>query len=305
MKPRPPAKLDYNNTSSSMSSETKVHKSSSRKRGKRVHELEEKKSENILVKFYNFIKSDSVGSKSHVTHWESIPKALFTMALMSSVFVMLMRPILYPFAATWLNISIYFFAWTIYIVLFGVLTGIDWSRVGTFFELLHNCVETFFAFVSLGYVQAGFFITTASMGLQQVSIMRLDPIDQFTWAVLLGSGSHVICIILTSIAAFSPSFNPNSELVYYLLPAFMFCHFAYDLSYLISSWISPGSCQGPQPYRKQFFLVFCNLASIGICLIFLELNKDNQHEQLNSLTNDLMSFFNPTHQSNGTVNGVF
>jgi hypothetical protein len=156
-------------------------------------------------------------------------------------------------------------------VLYGVLTGLDYTRFGTIVELLHNVTELYLAVASFGYdkyrYQWTIVASTALFMIQSIPILRLSIKEQFNWAVVLGTAMHYVAIVPLIVSAVL-----GNRYVGWLV-ASMLLHFTYDLTFAVFEVKCPQNCRGPQPYRKQFFLIFCNIVSIWLSIIFMSINK--------------------------------
>lgn len=214
--------------------------------------------------FYNSLRTSDLGSKSHVTHFATWYSTTLTLIFLTVPFTYLVTlgvvNYLYDKTIEWnsINIAQYLWAWTIWIVLTGVMTRYDWTPLGTFFELLHNCMECLLTFTCCDNTFAGVIFACASFALQLIPIVRSPMDSQYTWAVIIGSVSHYVNLIpLSYVAVHHP------KLI--ILPIAMAIHFTYDFIYLILSNLT-SFCMGPPTYDKQVWLPFFNsLAVVIIC----------------------------------------
>jgi hypothetical protein len=88
--------------------------------------------------------------------------------------------------------------------------------------------------------------------------------------VILGTAMHYVAIIPLIVSAVQ-----GNKYVGWLC-ASMFLHFAYDLTFAVFEVKCPSNCRGQQPYRKQFFLIWCNVCSIWLSIIFMVINKKEE-----------------------------
>jgi hypothetical protein len=230
-----------------------------------------------LDKIYNMLLTDDIGSKSHVSEFATLGHTIVTLFLLSTSFCLFF---IYPYynpIRDWtdLQYSIYFFTWSTWIVLTNVMMKLDWTRFGTFFELLHPITELILILFIYGVEPIIVYpIAFILFVLILVPVMRLSAEKQYAWAVIIGSSMHAIIIIPLFIRTTSTYWSENIEdRKRILIPFAILSHFTYDLTLTLFSVFKPGSCWGQQPFKYQFWLVFCNILAIYLMYTYLFLEK--------------------------------
>lgn len=236
--------------------------------------------DNCVIKIgkniWNQLLTANVGSKSHTTEFSTIYRAIITLSLLSvpgcllmiSPFLTLLSISNYSYSIEWniINVAVYIWSWSIWIVLVSVMMKLDYTRMGTFFELFHNCAECFVVFVCFDRTIYGIFACTASFIFQVIPTLRTQIENQYAIAIILGTLSHYINIF--PLIYFASQNDDDNKLVW-LIPISMIVHFTYDSIYAISRFCFKNNCCDQNLYKTQFFLVFCNISAIIIQIIFI------------------------------------
>ena len=212
------------------------------------------------MEFYTNLRNSDIGSKAHITHFSTWWRTIFTLGIMSGSFTLLIS-LLMRNDVQWnqINTVQYAWAWTTWIVLSGVMTKLDWTAFGTFFEIFHPFTEWLLTFTCFGYFHGGIIICSILFCCEIIMVLRCHPKDQFAIAVIAGTLSHVPNLIFLIIFAAT-----QQNVVTWLLPLAMMMHFTYDTCFIILS-NTTALCSGDDmAYLTQIWLPVCNTASIAV-----------------------------------------
>lgn len=154
---------------------------------------------------YDRLMAHDIGSRIHHSHFATWPRIFLTISLITATACGLVglriAGISDPdFTSTEygvVNNAAFYFCLSTIAVLYGVLTGLDYTRFGTIVELIHNVTELYLAVASFGYdkyrYQWTIVASTALFMLQSIPILRLSIKEQFNWA---GISSALITIFI-------------------------------------------------------------------------------------------------------------
>jgi hypothetical protein len=143
---------------------------------------------------YDRLMAHDIGSRIHHSHFQTWPRILLTLGIITATACGLVgvriAGISDPDFTTpeygIVNNAAFIFSLSTLTVLYGVLTGLDYTRFGTLIELAHNVTELYLAIVSFGYDKTRYQWTivgsTALFMIQSIPILRLSIKEQFNWA---------------------------------------------------------------------------------------------------------------------------
>lgn len=241
-----------------------------------------------LLSLYDDLQKVELGSKSHTTHFETWPSTIITLLMMSGTFACLATiPATMNVEWNLINSVSYAWAWSIWLVLSGVMTRLDWTIIGTLFEIAHPMIECLLTFTCFKQFFAGVIICSIVFSGEIICALRISPVRQYAVAVLMGSLSHYANLIALILFVVQQQQHQQARRgsILWLLPSAMMMHFTYDLFYLILS-NTTNRCMNIE-WKLQVWLPFCNCMSIFIICLFI----CNYKEQKSEIAELLWSFF--------------
>lgn len=218
----------------------------------------------FLVGFYTTIHDETNGSESQTTHFATWYSSLATLIMMGTSVGFLAATPMMDVEWNEINSTAYLWTWTIWIVLFGVMSTLDWTSFGTFFEILHPVTETMLTFACFDQFFIGVIVCTVWFASELILLYRTASRTQYAVALIVGSFSHYAN--LTALIVFAVR-NYKSAPILWMLPAAMVAHFAYDSAYVVLA-----NCTSfclVINWAKQVGLPFFNCAAIIIANVFI------------------------------------